>query len=553
MTHWSQWLVISVSILLVAFGIMWLIINSRDVKSARSFIACQSLVIVWLIGKFMEITSTTLVEQDIALSFIYFAGCFLGPGLLLFVLDFTRKDEAPAYIKPLLFIPGIILFLLFLTNKEGFYFSQYNLGFYTNSYGFYVNATVTYLYIAMSLILLLRSQRAYLKQSRQMALIGMAVALPVVVHVVSAMLLQTDYTPYMFSVSAILVLVAIAKYEFMNVVPMALNIIACGLDDPIIVSDNRERIIFVNEAVAAFFPLDDEEIHSGKLSLKGLTDRIKDHVSWDQHPVVDMVCQEEAFDDPGIRIKSDSGKVYTVKKQALFDSDCRMGCVVRMHDVTMTEQLAVEKERMRLTQRLHDTMGHDLTGIMNLAAGILENPEIWPAKDCGDTAGKIVSLSKELLRNVRGCLRGYDDENTGVRERLESLIQRMRYASMPVELEIPVYEVEDEPSAFVAEVICDIVRETVTNAVRHGQAERINIIVKFVGEMIYVYVMDNGIGTPCIHKQMGLTGLERAVQSLGGRICFRSGEREGFTVRAVVPIREVPIRETEKTYGEVGM
>jgi signal transduction histidine kinase len=83
-----------------------------------------------------------------------------------------------------------------------------------------------------------------------------------------------------------------------------------------------------------------------------------------------------------------------------------------------------------------------------------------------------------------------------------------------------------------------VVRETVTNALRHGQADRVSVMVRFLAEGMRVSVLDNGRGCENINKRMGLAGMERAVRNLGGQIQFTSGEGEGFTVMVAIPVRE---------------
>jgi len=246
--------------------------NAANAKLLRSFILCQSWIIVWLVGQLLEVNANTLLEQTIAINFTYLATVwFLGPSLLLFSLNFTRRN-LPPLIKGLLFVPGAIFYGILVTNRE-FYFSRFELGLYEKAAGFFIAIGSVYLYVAVSLLLiLLRSRKAYPKKRRQMGLIGLVVALPFGVHVLSMVFSQTDYTPYAFSVSAVLILVAIAKYEFMNVIPAALNEIVYGLDDPIIVADHQEEIIFINEAAAALFP-PCEEIQPVKIGTKTMAIR----------------------------------------------------------------------------------------------------------------------------------------------------------------------------------------------------------------------------------------------------------------------------------------
>ncbi|MCL1790882.1 MAG: histidine kinase [Peptococcaceae bacterium] len=195
-------------------------------------------------------------------------------------------------------------------------------------------------------------------------------------------------------------------------------------------------------------------------------------------------------------------------------------------------------EQTDIACHLHDTMGHDLTKIMILAQQIVWGTENQSEEDIGEIAGKILTLSRGLLENVRGCLRKYDDENAGIIERLESLVQRLAFDAIPLELLIHQEGEERAEHFYAAETIFKVVQETVTNALRHGQADRVSVMIHFMAEGIRVSVLDNGRGCETIHKRMGLIGMEKAVRNLGGQIQFSSGVGEGFTVMAAIPGRE---------------
>ncbi len=82
-----------------------------------------------------------------------------------------------------------------------------------------------------------------------------------------------------------------------------------------------------------------------------------------------------------------------------------------------------------------------------------------------------------------------------------------------------------------------ICQESVTNAIKHGNAEKIAISIKNRSGFIELYILDNGKGCGEIIKGTGLSSMESRVQRLGGTINFSSFEgQEGFMVRAGIPM-----------------
>ncbi|HOC34233.1 MAG TPA: two-component sensor histidine kinase, partial [Ruminococcus flavefaciens] len=84
--------------------------------------------------------------------------------------------------------------------------------------------------------------------------------------------------------------------------------------------------------------------------------------------------------------------------------------------------------------------------------------------------------------------------------------------------------------------IYDNVRETITNAMRYSEASRIDIIAKFTGSSLEVYILDNGKGCRNIKENNGLKGIRQRTESLGGTVRFMSVEGEGFSTIIKIPV-----------------
>ncbi|HPE16348.1 MAG TPA: histidine kinase, partial [Oscillospiraceae bacterium] len=80
-------------------------------------------------------------------------------------------------------------------------------------------------------------------------------------------------------------------------------------------------------------------------------------------------------------------------------------------------------------------------------------------------------------------------------------------------------------------------REGVTNAIRHGRAQRIDIILRGRSALMEVYVIDDGLGCQEVHKGMGLTGMEERLRRIGASFRFGPMEGGGFRLYAGIPVR----------------
>jgi signal transduction histidine kinase len=92
---------------------------------------------------------------------------------------------------------------------------------------------------------------------------------------------------------------------------------------------------------------------------------------------------------------------------------------------------------------------------------------------------------------------------------------------------------DDLPPALVPDVVA-VVRELVTNVVRHASATRVTVTVT-VGAEVCVVVTDNGVGLPAVAVRSGLTNLADRAERHGGRLTTSTGPK-GTQIRWSVPM-----------------
>ena len=146
-------------------------------------------------------------------------------------------------------------------------------------------------------------------------------------------------------------------------------------------------------------------------------------------------------------------------------------------------RLAAENERTRIARDLHDLLGHSLTTI-TVKAGLAKRlAELDPERAAGEMA-EVEQLSRSSLADVRAAISGYRDV-TLVGE-LASAREVLRAAGVHAELPGAVDIVD--PS--LHELFGWVIREGVTNVVRHARASRCTISVG----PNWITIDDNGRG-----------------------------------------------------------
>jgi two-component system, NarL family, sensor histidine kinase DesK len=172
------------------------------------------------------------------------------------------------------------------------------------------------------------------------------------------------------------------------------------------------------------------------------------------------------------------------------------------------EHLAKVAERERIARDLHDVLGHTLTLIAvksTLAGRLIEKD---PAKAKSEIAD-IERVSRDAMAEIRNTLRGYSTYKLS--EELQRATSVLKSAGVAVEAESA--EVLLTPAQ--ESVAALIMREAVTNVVRHAHARNCRLRLARNNGNCVLEVQDDGSGA-LNSEGNGLRGMRERVEALGG-------------------------------------
>ncbi|WP_432889319.1 sensor histidine kinase [Kribbella sp. CA-245084] len=182
-------------------------------------------------------------------------------------------------------------------------------------------------------------------------------------------------------------------------------------------------------------------------------------------------------------------------------------------------ELAVQEERNRFARDLHDILGHSLTVITvkaELAGKLIEANPTRAAAEVAD----VESLARAALADVRAAVAGYRE--LSLAGELVSARAALQAAEVKADLPTTVDEVPEENR----ELFAWVVREGVTNVVRHSGAKRCTIRITAT----QIEVLDDGKGpTPGGGASgHGLVGLRERADQVGASVQVGQAPGGGF-------------------------
>jgi signal transduction histidine kinase len=214
----------------------------------------------------------------------------------------------------------------------------------------------------------------------------------------------------------------------------------------------------------------------------------------------------------------------------------------------MVAEQARLRERARIAQDMHDTLGHRLSLVALQAGGLEMNSRLDDDTRTVATQLRTNAVeATELLRDIVGVLSEMAEPAPGqdTRESITALVDRARGSGVRVVLHRDGEPIDLPP--MVDRAAYRVVQESLTNAIKHAPGEEITVRLVYRPEQTTVTVTNRLPAAATAHRPggaaaaahrpgggRGLIGLHERVRLAGGSLC--AGPQDGrYTVAARLP------------------
>jgi signal transduction histidine kinase len=203
-------------------------------------------------------------------------------------------------------------------------------------------------------------------------------------------------------------------------------------------------------------------------------------------------------------------------------------------------RIAVAEERGRIARELHDVVAHAVS-VMVLQVGAVRHrlpPSLTEDKDALTDVEKAGRAALAEMRTLLGAM--HDGEDAALAPQpaldgLDALAEQVSRAGLPVRLQV---EGDAVPLPRAVELSAyRIVQEGLTNSLKHANASRADVTVRYGTEDLELEVRDNGSGASSSDGLgHGLVGVRERVKIYGGEMSAGPGQEGGFVLTARLPL-----------------
>lgn len=224
----------------------------------------------------------------------------------------------------------------------------------------------------------------------------------------------------------------------------------------------------------------------------------------------------------------------------------RLSAARRLAGAEYARRTAAEQERRRLARELHDVSAHHLTSVVVTvdAARRLKDSRPELVAEALSFARRTGAETMTALQRLFGLLRDCDPPGSRAASAgIEELVAGFGRLGRPVAARVP-----DDLTGPAAEAIHGIVRESLTNALRHAPGAAARVEVRRVDGLLELTVA-NGAPRTAVPRETsglgsgrGLAGLQERAAAAGGELTAGPAPDGGWLVRATLPDTTGPRR-----------
>jgi len=553
------------TLLFVNFSI-WL--KAKKIPLLYAYLVVQGILLLWMISKILKTVAPDVQLKFVFVIFQYAGVCFLGAAFFVFAFIYAKGRLPMTKTITFMCMPPLLFLMALITNPYHLLFYS-RFDFLGDSFGpvFYIHQTYNYILIGAGILLCAKNfLRQFGERWIQALLFTIAILIPLAVNIIYVFgwvkaifgfSPPCDITPVSCNISLMMFALATFRYRFFDDIKIARRTALASIPDGILLTDGEMRIVDFNDTFKKLYENNCLHAKSGYGIIRRTADMPRlalyeqaffvtlSPMPFDLVYETDNGCYYKVICRKVVQNSSDYGIslrfVDLTLKQALLEKMARKNEELSVLNEKLEEQarmsrnLAIAKTRNFIAGEVHDILGHSVVLVISL----LEVARLSFGKSSFDL-GSFIDKAKNTLYDCikKSPLLGQPDTAAvghSLIEKINAMISEVGAASIEVEFTVSGHVLTLTTAC--EDTIFKLCREGVTNAIRHGKAGKIDIILRTPPESIEVYVIDDGAGCKKVLKGMGITAMEERLGTLGGSLLCGPLDGHGFCLHAKIPVR----------------
>lgn len=255
-----------------------------------------------------------------------------------------------------------------------------------------------------------------------------------------------------------------------------------------------------------------------------------------------FVEKDETEPDFFTQTGSDHTAFIETSEDGCFTGNCDVNKGTALHILETQEY-----DRNRMARDLHDSSVQVLTGMVHKAEFCMRLMDMDTVRVKLELQTMIDSIKSVIneMRDIIYDLRPMSFMNLGLISTVDNFIMQLQKNT---ELDITFSHDENEPELLPIwnVTVFRVIQEACNNVVKHANAKKMKIAVRYYKEHAKIEIRDDGIGFDCEEqkqaeekccKNFGLSMMKERVILLGGTLSVESIKNKGTKICATIPLQ----------------
>lgn len=555
----SIFVLISICFLMVVLAASsYIFLRGRRSFFLSCFLASGISLAVWLIALILKINAPDQTAFWLLVSLQHlaiFSCCFF---LLLTGISSYTGQDMPLRVIVLLSLPFSVSFLLVVTNPmHDAFFDVLELLEQQPGNLYYPVLALNFIFALIGLVLccISISNSGIAVLNRIILFSGTLIpAITAAAATGEIFRFSSYFAPVPLIVSLLVCGFIGLKHRFFAIMPLAGHFIMNEINSALIILRDDGRIIDYNQAFSGIFA---QTVITANMQIGDLEPQLAcqhwESLAQTGEISLDTAQGKRLFEisiQPIVsRHGKKSGKILRLipldQEQELRRLLFRQNEQLEIANREMERYMKIVSElrgmmvRNSLAREMHDSLGHTLIILISVLERLISTSADEPQyQELVREACTLVSRAAGQLppagqTDAESQQTGADPAAQSLAAMLDELGRDLNPGGVRLEKELR-GEIGRIPADHYRQ-LRQICREAVTNAIKHGSADIINIFF-LVGESSYdLIILDNGAGSDDISIGFGLRNMRERIESLGGSLRIQ-GDSSGFGVYAAIPL-----------------
>ena len=449
-----------ITVIIITFELIYLLNKKKRNQLASLFSIIFLLLLVWSISLLSQLTFSTIFNIP-PIYFDYFAYigiCILPVMFLLISIIFSRTRIEFNKKHLLLFIIPILSLLILWTNDfHHLFYKVYSTDLNASIYGPYmaVHSIYSYILYGIGLFYLLRysiKNLGVFSKQAILIIIGSLISISInLLGFLGLISISIYVTPVSFSILMIFISLAIFKFDFLKVTPIALQRIVDRMSDGYIIVDPDNVITDFNETFLSLFSLTANKLRN--VPIKNLLKNLSPTKA--QQDKLIKIINSTKNDNETKKLEihfSDLNKYFNIEINSITNKGNFLGTLILFKDITQhkedmqiiknNQEILIERERLASLGQMIGGIAHNLkTPIMSIsgaAEGLSDlineyKDSVGDPQVTVDDHKEIAGDMKEWVQKIQTHLEYMSDVITTVRGQAVAFADNKSFTSFTID------------------------------------------------------------------------------------------------------------------------